>query len=184
MSEGQTFAYRVIRPWAESMCEELAQACWKIEIAGSVRRMRAYCHDIDLVAWPVYHQQGQPDLFGGGIKQTYEARKLAERISGLLGETFRIREGAKIVTFVFRGVPVEVYLAEPNGENFGALLQMRTGPAEFNLKVIAAAAGRGLRYSAGYGIFRGTDRVDDGTEEGIFKAVGMPWVLPDQRDRY
>lgn len=184
MSKGEAFRYEEIEAIARELAGRLARSCRSIEIAGSVRRKCMYCHDIDLVVWPIYHQQGQPDLFANRIKTIFEARRLAAAIGDLTGEGMRIKPNAKRVAFTYGGVPVDVYLATLDGANFGALMQLRTGPADFNVQLIALAKSKELEYRAGYGIFSCDQRVDDGTEEGVFRALGMRWVDPAHRGGY
>ena len=182
----RSYPYRQLKPLADNLLMALSYACYDnhLEIAGSLRRKRAWCHDIDLVAWPRYDQQGQvADLFGElRIQQTFTARHLAEGISRLLDEPFRIKANARLAHFVYQSVPVDIFFAEPDGSNYGALLQTRTGPAEFNIKLAALARDMGLYYKAGHGLYREDQRVDDDTERGIFRALGLPWVDPAQRD--
>jgi len=76
---------------------------------------------------------------------------------------------------------VELYICEQDGSNFEALWQLRTGSAEFNKNLVIRAMRLGLQYRAGYGIFRGEERIDDGTEAGIFTALGLKLVSPAER---
>jgi len=182
MSQGEVFRYEVALDVARRVEARLAPACQRIEVAGSVRRCRKFCHDVDVVVWPIYEQHGQPDLFENRIKKVFEARKLSAAIGELVGSRYWIRPETKRTGFVFEGVPVDVYLAEPDGGNFEALWQMRTGPAGFNIDLVARAKMWRLVYKPGYGVFRDDVRMDDGTEEGIFKALGLTWIDPAQRD--
>ena len=182
----RAYPYRQLEPLASNLLMALAYACHDghLQIAGSLRRQRAWCHDIDLVAWPRYEQQGQvADLFGElRIQQTFTARRLAEAISRLLNEPFHIKANARMTRFIYQSVPVDIFFAEPDGSNYGALLQTRTGPAELNIKLAARAADMGLYYKAGHGLYSQEQRVDDGTEAGIFRMLGLRWVEPPQRD--
>ena len=77
----RSYPYRQLKPLADNLLMALSYACYDnhLEIAGSLRRKRAWCHDIDLVAWPRYEQQGQvADLFRElRIEPTFTARRLA-----------------------------------------------------------------------------------------------------------
>lgn len=62
---------------------------------------------------------------------------------------------------------------------------MRTGSPGHNAWLAMKARERGRYYKAGYGIFEsdapGADRIDDGSEEGIYRALGLPYPPPATR---
>jgi DNA polymerase/3'-5' exonuclease PolX len=159
----------------------LAPACQRVEVAGSVRRLKKEVHDIDLVIWAIYQRTADVDMFG----QETNVRFMPYELMGCLRKHVLMKPHAKIVSFAYRcgmdQIPVELYLAEQDGSNFEALLQMRTGSTEFNLNLVSQARRRGLEYRAGYGLYRGEQRVDDGTEAGIFQALEMRYTPPDRR---
>jgi DNA polymerase/3'-5' exonuclease PolX len=174
------FSLRRAQGAAQNLVNLLQPACRQIEIAGSIRRRKAEVHDIDLVVWPYVDRYPETDLFGNEVKVTIEPRRLMDLLEKKgLGE---MKPAAKIVKFQWGGIPAELYICEPDGSNFQALLQMRTGSAEFNANLASRAKRMNLKYVAGYGIFRETERVDDGTEAGIFVALGLPWTDPPARD--
>lgn len=154
----------------------IRSACHRVEVAGSLRRGLPFVHDVDLVIHARYDELHTQDLFG---VVTVECTP-SILIRALMGIVV-FGPNARIIRFAHRGMPVDIYLAEPDGSNVEALLQMRTGSAEHNRNLAARAQSLGLSYRAGYGIFRGDARVDDGTEGGIYRALGL--VVPRPADR-
>lgn len=156
----------------------LAESVEKINIAGSIRRKLDTVHDVDIVCLPVYVHDRQPSLFeeGDGLDQ-YTFPKLMNAVARFQN----VDIGNKIIKFEHNGIPVELYLAEPGGWNYGALWQMRTGSPSFNVDLCMKAQDMGLRYSAGYGIYRENTLLTDETETSIFKALNMNFVPPEAR---
>jgi DNA polymerase/3'-5' exonuclease PolX len=173
------FSLKIAQGAAQNLVNLLQPACRQIEIAGSIRRRKAEVHDIDLVVWPILQRFAVKDLFGNEVSSWMEPMRLMDLLVAQgLDET---EPEAKIVRFTWGGIPAELYICQPDGSNFSALLQMRTGSAEFNKHLAARAKKLNLRYVAGYGIYRETERVDDGTEGGIFTALGLPYLDPPVR---
>jgi DNA polymerase/3'-5' exonuclease PolX len=173
------FNLKIAQGAAQNLVNLLQPACRQIEIAGSIRRRKAEVHDIDLVVWPIFERFTMKDLLGYEVEGFIEPRRLMALLTaqGLA----KMDHDDKIVRFTWGGIPTELYICSHNGTNFAALLQMRTGSAEFNKHLAARAKKMGMKYVAGYGIFRETERVDDGTEAGIFTALNLPWTDPPVR---
>lgn len=187
MSNDTLYPYAKARQAALALIEQLRPACYHIEIAGSIRRVRPQVHDIDLVAWPIYHDEVSANLFGETTQIKSRPDQLLSALGYTTGQAVAVDVDAKILKTVSVGIPVEIYLVERDGSNAGALLQMRTGPAAHNAWLAARAQRMHLSYRAGYGIYRlgedcrFTKRVDDGSETGIYQALGLPYPQPDQR---
>ena len=180
--KNRTFYLLEARFAADELLKRLEPYCHMIEIAGSIRREVKQVHDIDLVAWPYYQETGQIDLFEQA--PSLEPIKIREFILNCnWAENTSL--GPKIITFTFDGFPVEIYLVRPDGNNYGAMMQMRTGSAAFNVRLAQQAKENGLIYRAGYGIFKpiSGERVDDGTEESILKALGISSFYFDPKAR-
>ena len=160
-------------------------------MAGSIRRARAEVHDIDLVVWARYHDTVMVDLFGGSQEVMTPPVSLIEVIRQVdVGFEAPPVVDPKVFNLKYDGLPVEIYLCERDGGNFGALLQMRTGSEDFNRYLAGSARHRGMYYRAGYGIYEHDDRgckgdfgqrLDDGSEEGIFSILGIPYRKPEER---
>lgn len=187
MSKDIEFELQKAKLEANAVLQALLSACHKVSIAGSIRRQKESVHDIDVVLWPICEPAavGPVDLFGQ-VETAIMPVKLMEvlRINGwwMQDEPVYPRKIALDTSFEREIIPVELYICETDGSNYGALLQMRTGSERFNISLAERAKRMGLQYKAGYGIFRDGARMDDGTEEGIFKALGLDWYPPEQRD--
>jgi DNA polymerase/3'-5' exonuclease PolX len=187
-----TYPLALAREQADAGVHELAPACERIQIAGSIRRKSPQVHDIDLVIWPKTQEveTGQPGLFEEASKILLPVQLIA--LLSHLDWQHDAQEGVyprkitlpppEIIYEEGEIIPVELYICEPDGGNFEALLQMRTGCEQFNISLATRAKDRlGLKYSAGYGIFKGNQRMDDGTEDGIFRALGIEPIPPERR---
>jgi len=75
---------------------------------------------------------------------------------------------------------VELNLCFVRKECEGAGLLFLTGDHKFNIGLRAKAKGMGLKLNR-YGLFRGDEAIAGETEEGIFEALGMAYVAPQQR---
>jgi DNA polymerase/3'-5' exonuclease PolX len=180
----QEFALNEAQKVAYEIADILKPVCHRVEIAGSIRRQCRIVHDIDIVIWPIIEtlRIEQIGLFGqsGRIVNIYP-RRLLQLFNTNGWGTFNPKEYPRQLKFQYGNIPVELYICEQDGSNFEALWQMRTGSAEFNKNLAIRARQLGFQYRAGYGIYRGDERVDDGTEAGIFKALCLNIVRPAER---
>jgi DNA polymerase/3'-5' exonuclease PolX len=172
---------------AAHVIEVLTPCCEKIMVAGSVRRRKETVHDVDIVLWPKvdYVAAGQTDLFGE-VKTIARPVMLLNLLKDLDWYDAPLQEAwPRILKLKPVGapveVPVELYLTEPDGSNWGALLQMRTGDERFNIMLCQRAQRFGMKYRAGYGVFQGDKRMDDGTEDGIFRTLGLSGDISPER---
>jgi DNA polymerase (family 10) len=186
MAKETEFCLSLAEAEAALVAMTLLPACHKQKIVGSIRRKKASVHDIDIVVWPICEpvEVGQAGLFGAAETKLLPVKLLEIlRVNGWWMRTpgdyprkIELEPGEEYL------MPMELYLTEPDGSNYGALVQMRTGSEVFNISLAERAKRMGLQYKAGYGIFRDGERLDDGTEEGIFKALGIDWCPPNVRD--
>jgi DNA polymerase (family 10) len=79
------------------------------------------------------------------------------------------------------GLQVDVRTLPP--DTFGAAMQYFTGSKDHNVAIRMRAVKMGLKLSE-YGLFRVADdvRVAGETEEGIYQALGLPWIPPELRE--
>lgn len=171
------YAWKEAYAVAVEVKNALAGAVEKINIAGSVRRRLDTVHDVDIVCLPVYVNDRQPCLFEDNGLDQYTFPKLMNAVSRFQN----LDIGNKIIKFEHCQIPVEIYLAEPGGWNYGALWQMRTGSPSFNIDLCMRALDMGLRYSAGYGIYREDQLLTDETESSIFKTLNIDFIPPEAR---
>ncbi len=159
----------------------LSPACELINVAGSIRRQADVVRDIDLVIFPIVEQIGQPSLFEDASRLTMYPRLLFGILETHNWGDYKCGRYPRAIQFEYRGVPVDLYLAEPDGKNYYSLLLRCTGPNEHNINLAQHARKRDLLYRAGFGVWRGAERIDNGTEEGVYRALGMDWIDPPSR---
>ena len=155
----------------KSLVSHLQGACQRIEVAGSIRRQRSECGDIDLVAFPLY----QADLFGnpGGPM-------LLDQLLCNMGVAWT--GGEKIHRFQWELADIDLYLCDK--DNFALTWLIRTGSAEHNQYLCQLANQRGYSISYSQGLKnRATDEVlIIKTEEELFHLLGLSYVEPHLRE--
>jgi DNA polymerase (family 10) len=136
----------------------------RLEIAGSLRRMRETVKDIDLLV------------------TSTEPERVIETLTTLPSVTEVIVRGPTKASVRHQdGLQIDLRVVEPAA--FGAALQYFTGSKDHNVRVREIASRRGLRISE-YGVFdeRTGDRVAGATEEEVYATVGLPWIPPELRE--
>jgi DNA polymerase (family 10) len=136
----------------------------RIEVAGSLRRMRETVKDIDLLVTST-----EPARVIG----TFVALPSVVEVLGRGDTRASVRHQD--------GLRVDLRVVEP--EAFGAALQYFTGSKEHNVRLRELARRLGLTISE-YGVFdeRTGARVAGATEEDVYRAVGLPWIPPELRE--
>jgi DNA polymerase (family 10) len=136
----------------------------RLEVAGSLRRMRDTVKDIDLLA---------TSTDAGLVMRTFTTLPSVVEV---------VAEGATKATVRHRdGFTIDLRVVEPSA--LGAALQYFTGSREHNVRVREMAARRGLRISED-GVFDEATgaRVGGATEEDVYASVGLPWIPPELRE--
>ncbi|MEY3176654.1 MAG: polymerase/3-5 exonuclease PolX [Planctomycetota bacterium] len=152
------------RAASEAIVEDLLQlpevtAC---ETAGSCRRRRETCGDLDVLA--VCADSAIP-------MDRLAAHPLVEAVlqRGDTKQRVRLKTG------------VELDLRVVPEESFGAALQYFTGSKEHNVELRHRAKELGLKVNE-YGVFRGEQQIAGRTEADVYAALGLPWIPPELRE--
>lgn len=136
----------------------------RIEVAGSLRRLRETVKDIDIL-----------------VTSTEPARVIKTLVT-LPSVIEVIAQGdTKASVHHQEGLQVDLRVVDPDA--FGAALQYFTGSKDHNVRVRELARRRGLSISE-YGVFdekRGV-RVAGATEEEVYAAVDLSWMAPELRE--
>jgi len=152
-------------PLAERLRDRLAATggVVAVEVAGSLRRMKARVHDLDLLA-----ASGEP----ASLTRVFAGLDdVAEVLA--LGDT-------KASVRTRQGVQVDLRVVRP--EVWGAALQYFTGSTEHNVRVRELAVKAGFKLSE-YGLFtRDGELVAAETEEVVYERLGLAWVPPVLRE--
>lgn len=146
----------------------------ELHVAGSWRRGADPVGDLDII---VVNDSGVlgADLLNPGVRLPTlvewhrHGDKIAQGTIPLEGESV--------------GIHVDVWACTPMQR--GGFLAFSTGPMQLNLRQRSSAKRRGLALSQN-GVFdRVTgEQLDDGTEEGVYRAIGWEWISPTDRQKW
>lgn len=123
---------------AEEYCQLLEPAYKRIQIAGSLRRLKTAVDDIDLVAEPLIVPVH--DLFGDQVGERNLLHDLLDTLkaSGRLQLDDHVRrDGLRSKRFVHsdhgdqRAITVDLWMVSPPAQ-WGVLFALRTGPADYS----------------------------------------------------
>ena len=152
-------------PLAEALRDQLRAVAGvdRVEVAGSLRRMRATVHDLDLLA--------------AGA----EPARITRAFAGLPGVAEVAALGdTKVSVRTRHGFQVDLRVVRP--EVWGAALQYFTGSKEHNVKVRELAVKAGLKLSE-YGLFERDGELVVAEEESVvYRRLGLEWVPPELRE--
>jgi DNA polymerase (family 10) len=161
---------RVSLATAHAVAAQVAQALRarggveRLEIAGSLRRMRETVKDVDLLV------------------TSTEPRRVIDTLVSLPSVTeVTARGDTKASVRHQEGLAVDLRVVEPTA--FGAALQYFTGSRDHNVRLRQLAIQRGLKLSE-YGVFAEATgaRIAGGSEADVYAAVGLPWIPPELRE--
>ena len=156
---------------AEGIAAELAEmlrtipGVEQVTPAGSLRRGRETVGDLDLL------------VTGPNAAAALEPFTRHPKVSEVLacgGNKASARVG-------HQNMQVDVRTLPP--ESIGAAMQYFTGSKDHNVAIRIRAVKMGLKLSE-YGLFRADDetRIAGATEEGVYEALGLPWIPPELRE--
>jgi DNA polymerase/3'-5' exonuclease PolX len=170
------------RGHAERLRDEMAPYCHRVEVAGSVRRGKAECRDIELVAIPRWEQLPEPGTLFESPVWTNTLHAWALRT----GAVVWIKPGTSAIEpwapkpegkywrgLLSDGTKLDLFLADER--NFGLIWLIRTGPAEWSQAVVTHA----LRL--GKPCVGGSLGVPTPEEADVFAYLGLQWVPPEAR---
>lgn len=198
MSQGPKQNYDAALANATAFCGLFGGVSKSWTIAGSLRRMCTMVGDVEHVVIPtIMRIEGQAFLGGGGDVE--EINGLWQRSEFLLRDKViekaiypdgKNRWGPRYRGMVFHGVRHEIFLGDER--NLGAILAIRTGPADFSEHLVTVLKRRGLVQKEGYlrmapgGVadMEPGGIVDVPTEESFFVKCGVPFIEANKRDQW
>lgn len=161
---GRRFLIDVARAEADEIVADLLQvkSVSQSSAAGSCRRRRETCGDLDVLA---------TSSDSAAAMDALASHRLVDKVlsRGETKQRVRLKSGLELD---LRVVP---------DESYGAALQYFTGSKEHNIVIRRKAQERGLKINE-YGVFRGEKLVAGRTEEDVYQAVGLPWIPPELRE--
>ncbi len=155
-----------VLPLAEDIVKRVRDAAPvdKIEIAGSIRRMKETVKDIDILTT----SKNPEAVMAVFVKLPHVTRILMH------GPT-------KSSVITEEGIQVDLRVVEE--DSFGAALQYFTGSKQHNIKLREMAVKTGLKINE-YGVFKepSDKKVGGKKEEEVYKALKLPYIPPELRE--
>lgn len=134
----------------------------QVEIAGSIRRRTETVGDIDILT-VTNHPDTVMELFTN---------------MDLVAEVI-VKGHSKSTVRLFNGMGVDMRVFRE--EDFGSALVYFTGSREFNIQLRKIAISQKMKLNE-YGVFADDIRLAGKSENDVFKALGLEYILPELRE--
>lgn len=157
---------------ADRVKAELTPHCERIEIAGSIRRRKPEVGDIEVVCIPKVVRVG---LFGDLVERSPGYCRIVDQWERIKGRS----DGKYTQRRLPDGITLDLFTATV--ENWGLILAIRTGSAEYSHNVLATRWVRRGYVSKDGMLHRGDETVVVREERDLFDLIGVPWVDPERR---
>ncbi|MCK6581081.1 MAG: hypothetical protein L6Q98_23550 [Anaerolineae bacterium] len=154
--------------------EDLRDLCVQIEPAGSLRRGRDMVNDVEIVALP----KRRTDLLARLDRWVLLGEISKAFYGGAAGKQSN-RWGDKYRGFEYRGVRIEIFLAD--ADNWGYIYWLRTGTGQANQFVMQQLLARKAPYGPleGYWYwYPGRRKISVPDELELFRLLGIMHVIP------
>ena len=172
-----------MRDIAESIKSVIEPYVKRCEIAGSIRRGKPICRDIDLVVFMDIEQLDYlvESMRNFGIEVSKPSYTKNKKIVNLVFKYNIVGHMQDYTGNMPSAIDGQVFITFEE-KYFGGLLLHRTGSKDFNVFMAIKAKKKGMKLSM-YGLFdRETNRFIAGREKQIFKKLGMFYVYPKNRN--
>ena len=154
-----------IRPIAEKYMNKLEPYCKRIEIAGSIRREKVECRDIELVL--IRHESKLLEMRFVEIVDSW--KKIRGSATGRYTQR-ELPEGAKL----------DIFMAQE--DNWGNIFLQRTGNWRFSRWALGIRAKEvGLLHRCGY-LQRDGEQLSCYEEVDVFRLLKIDWIDPKDRE--
>lgn len=176
---------------AEELMELLRPACKRIEVAGSIRRRKADVGDIEILAAPKTVQA--VDMWGIAIPGLHSnaledlcGRLLARGVLSTRETNGRGAWGERYKRAAFGGMALDLF-AVLHPAQFGVLMLLRTGPADFSRRFVTPRRQGGMlpewvQVKDGAIWHRSHNRVIETPEEDdVWNLLGIKPIPPEAR---
>lgn len=176
---------------ARLIVEKLRPFCDRIEIAGSIRRQKAWVNDIEILSIPKSERREREELVQPADLWTAAVyrkvvdvirdpgyAKTIEEFAVEIVKGRKLHEAKYTQALLEGGVKVDLFTARP--ETWGYQLVIRTGSAEYSQAIL----GRGNKLG-----YRGVDGewtrfgkpVPVPEEKTVYELLGIPYLMPQMR---
>ncbi len=176
-----------LRPIAEKLVTAMRPFCHRVEIAGSLRRGKSDCKDLEIVAQP--RTLEQRDLFGE-VRVELELSELDNCLKTLVYNDVlwpAKKNGERYKQYTIRDVyplKLDLFIVRSPAQ-WGAIYTIRTGPAAFSKKLVTQRRHGGhlpgqFKQKDG-ALWENNDLIETPTERAYFDALGLDWIAPEAR---
>ncbi len=154
----------VALPLAEEIVEfvKLNAPVIRMAFAGSVRRMKETAGDLDFLAVSSKREEA--------VRVFTEMPMVRDVV--MAGET-------KATVILRDGIQADLRVLDER--SWGSGLQYFTGSKDHNVHLRTVAQKQGLKLNE-YGVFRGDEQISGGTEEEVYRSLGMQFIEPEMRE--
>ncbi len=159
--------------YSRQILGELKPFCERSEIAGSIRREKQLCRDIEIVCIPKKIVKpvdlffSEKSIHSGFIEAVNKYEKVKGEPTGKY--TQRVLPG---------NIKVDIFIADEN--NWGLILAIRTGSAEFSHSLAKEWVRQGYHAARGI-LYYGYEPHFIREEIDLFKLLKISWVPPQRR---
>lgn len=171
--------------YARKFVDWLSPVCERIEIAGSIRRERLIVNDVDLVVIP--KRPVMKDLMGERIG----SRNLLHEFLAHYIDHSAVMVGTRPAWLAGKDNPdgrnfliqtpkcqLDIFCATP--DTWGTMLLCRTGSKEHNIWLATRAKDLHMHWNP----YEGLSGHHGASETEIYRALGLPWISPLDRERH
>ena len=183
MNEVGLYPYGYAKEIADRAVERLKPHCERIEIACSIRRKKSMVKDIEILCIP--KKVRQLSLFGEASSKSFTDSGLLKVVAEwekVKGDLF---QGKYTQRVLLEGIKLDLFTA--TAENWGNMLAVRTGPADYSHYVLACGwVDMGYKSSDGF-LYRLNEfgqpksKMALPEEEDLFDLLQMHYVNPEDR---
>lgn len=163
------------------MLEALAPSCQRAEVAGSIRRGAETVKDIEIVCVPnlaldLFGATTGDDMLRPAIDAMIARGSLAWRTNA------SDKPGRKFYPLVAArsGIPIDLFAVLPPAQ-WGAIMAIRTGPAEYARHLVTICQRRGWRCTEGRLVRADGSTVETPEERDFIRECGAEWAEPEAR---
>ena len=168
------------RNYAEKIIEWIAPDCAEPPIvAGSIRRERPVCNDVDIVCIPKI--KVDTDMLGEAIghRNLLHHRLSLECLSGK-GKLINGAESGKMMIIQLRACQLDLWFA--TSDTVGTRLLCRTGSMQHNIWLAERAKRMGLHWNPYEGLLLAGSLLKARSEDEIYATLGLPYIEPRDRE--
>lgn len=179
--------YQEAKTIADNLVALLAPHCERIEIAGSLRRLKPEVGDIEIVCISKT-EKFRDDLFGGSDEMLSLLHFLKFKFEAETGAS-KIKGKEKLFKFALpQGINLDVFIVTPPA-HWGVIYTIRTGPAEFSHWCVTNSPIGCLPYGykvQGGCVYREMATSEDtpipmAEESDFLNFLGLGWIEPKDR---